>query len=192
MRARSAAMHAEAVAAVAALRRCSRRSLTIQRARRATHSFALAVGIETATHRRARTGNGSRRSLGVGANNHAARLRDCGVRDPATDETSVHDLRCGISAGRLRSGASWRDRSSNAQREDNGDRSHAVPYGPLPPVLTAAAAESLPHIPAEGISRRHRTDCGHEATRAAHRAPLYRPRFGRVRRRGLPFVDRAG
>ena len=185
-------VRAEAVAAIAALCRCTRRRLVAQCAHRTTDSFALTARVEPPTHRRARTGNGSRRSLGVGANNHAARLRSCGVRDPATDMTSVEDLRRGVSAGCLRSGASWRDRSSNAQREDNSDRSHAVPYGLLPPVLTAAAAESLPHIPAEGISRRHRTDCGHEATRAAHRAPLYRPRFGRVRRRGLPFVDRAG
>jgi len=127
MRARPTVVRTEAVAAVAALRRCTKRRLAVQRARRTANSLALAVRVEAAPNGRDRAADGSRRRLGVCANDHAATLRDCGVRDLAADFAPVQDLRCSVSAARLGSGASWCDRSSNAQRQNNDDRSHAVP-----------------------------------------------------------------
>src|SRR5690348_17672019 len=102
MRARSAVVRAEAVAAVPTLRRRARRRLTAQRALRTAHSFALAVCVEAATNRRGLAGNGSRRSLGIGANDHASGLRNRGVRDLAADFAPVQNLRCMASAVRLR------------------------------------------------------------------------------------------
>jgi len=87
MRARPAAVRAEAVAAISALRRRPRRRLV--RTHWPMHSFALAVRVEAAPNGRDRAADGSRRRLGVCANDHASGLRNRGVRDLAADFASV-------------------------------------------------------------------------------------------------------
>lgn len=129
VRARPAVVRAEAVAAIAALRRLSWRSLTTRRVHRATHSFALAVGVEAATNRRDRAVSRRWRNLGVGEDDHAPGVRNVGVGDLAASFAPVHDLRRIVSAARLGTSVSRRDCRSNARCADNGDRPHVAPYG---------------------------------------------------------------